>query len=557
MVKHLLRARFDTPQAAPATGPALAPTTPTELALAALWRRVLGRPVRSVEEEFFAAGGDSFRAVQLAAAISAGFGAAAGDGAGVRTPLPARPGRLARHPRPPRRGGGRRRGSGQRDGWAAGGRSGHRGLPFLTELRAQAHDLPLTSQQENFLRWSAEVPGRDAKTVTVQFRVTGALRPELLGRAVLEVVRRHPALRTSFELRGLLLPGIVRAVLRPEPRADITLVDLDGADDDLLNARLIAERDRLTDLAHEPLTRLLVLSRGPADHVVMLGVHHMVSDGWSLGVVLQDLGVAYSALRRERTVPAPRPGTGYRDLVEDANARWPASRAHFARALAGAPAALDPFPGRRPAWTVLTGAQEFTVPAARTAALRERAAELGATPFLAVAAVWSAVLAEHGGRSDLVLMTPVPGRTTPESERTVGCFVQSLLLRVDTSGAPGHAELIDRLRRTYSAALDHQLYPFAEFSPQAPFAAWIRYEAWNAPAQLPGLPCAPWDLPRSNTVPLPMPEGDLHVPELMAAEQPDGSLRCWLRHNTHAFAVETISTLREAFEAGLAAVTGG
>ncbi|WP_323189376.1 AMP-binding protein [Kitasatospora sp. NBC_00240] len=552
VVKHLLRARFDTPQEAPAAaGPA--PATPTELALAALWRRVLGRPVRTVEEEFFAAGGDSFRAVQLAAAISAEFGAAAGTALVFERPsLRAQaawldaPGRAA--------------------GTSSGTSSGTAGQPaagpdtevspFLAELRAQAHDLPLTSQQENFLRWSAEAPGRDAGTVTVQFRVTSALRPDLLGRALLEVVRRHPALRTSFEpVAGR--PGIVRAVLHPEPRADITLVDLDGEDDARLSTRLIAERDRLTDLAHEPLTRLLVASRGPSDHVVMLGVHHMVSDGWSLGVVLQDLGVAYSALRRERPVSAPRPRAGYRELVEDANARWPASRAHFARALAGAPAALDPFPGRLPARTVLTDAQEFTVPAARAQALRERAAELGATPFLAVAAVWSAVLAEHGDRPDLVLMTPVPGRTTPESEHTVGCFVQSLLLRVDTSGAPGHAELIDRLRRTYSAALDHQLHPFAEFSPQAPFAAWVRYESWNAPAQLPGLPCAPWDLPRSNTVPLPMPEGDLHVPELMAAEQPDGSLRCWLRYNTHAFAPETVSTLREAFEAGLAAVTGG
>ncbi|MFE3108022.1 AMP-binding protein [Kitasatospora indigofera] len=559
VVKHLLRARFDTPRAAPAAGPA--PGTPTELALAALWRRVLGRPVRSVEEEFFAAGGDSFRAVQLAAAISAGFGAAAGTA--LVFERPSLRAQAAWLDTPGRRAGTAAGGEAAGSTEAAGSGTAEPATgpatevsPFLAELRAQAHDLPLTSQQENFLRWSAEAPGRDAGTVTVQFRVTGALRPDLLGRAVLEVVRRHPALRTSFEpVAGR--PGVVRAVLHPEPRADITLVDLDGADDALVNARLIAERDRLTDLANEPLTRLLVVSRGPADHVVMLGVHHMVSDGWSLGVVLQDLGVAYSALRRERPVPAPRPGTGYRDLVEDANARWPASRAHFARALAGAPAALDPFPGRRPAWTLLTGAQEFTVPAARTAALRERAAELGATPFLAVAAAWSAVLAEHGGRSDLVLMTPVPGRTTPESERTVGCFVQSLLLRVDTSGAPGHAELIDRLRRTYSAALDHQLYPFAEFSPQAPFAAWIRYEAWNAPAQLPGLPCAPWDLPRSNTVPLPMPDGDLHVPELMAAEQPDGSLRCWLRHNTHAFDAGTIDTLRTAFEAGLAAMTGG
>ena len=525
VVKHELRTRFDAP--APA-GPRTAPATATELALAALWRRVLGRPVPAVEDEFFALGGDSFRAVQLAALMSAEFGVAAATALVFERPsLRAQaawldaPGHTVSEQET----------AGQPEV-----------SPFLTELRAQPHELPLSSQQENFLRWMDEAPGRDAGMVSVQFRVDGALRPELLGRALLEVVRRHAALRTRFvPVDGS--PGVVRAVLDEEPRADITLVELPGAGDEEVSARLIAERDRITDLARDPMTRLLVAGRGPEEHVVLLAVHHMVSDGWSIGVLLQDLGVVYSALRRGRTAPAVRPGPGYRELVEWSNAHWPAARAHFGRTLAGAPAALDPFPGRAAVETVLTGAYELTVPAERAGALRERAAELGATPFLALAAVWAGLLAAHSGHDDLVLMTPVPGRTRPEAERAIGCFVQSLLLRVDAAGSPGYAELLDRVRAASTAALDHQLYPFAEFSPAVPYAAWLRYESWSAPAQLPGLACTPWDLPRGTTVPWPSPGGDLHVPELMAVEQPDGSLRCWLRYNTHAFTAEAVAAL--------------
>nr|WP_223244905.1 class I adenylate-forming enzyme family protein [Streptomyces sp. CBMA156] len=538
VVKHLLRTSFEEP--AEVTG--RAPETERELALAGLWRTVLGRQVRAVEEEFFALGGDSFRAVQLAAAISAEFG------------VPARTALVFE--RPSLR---------AQAAWLEGAEAAPAGPaepegaevpPFLRSLRAQPHDLPLTSQQENFLRWMAEAPDRNVGSVAVMFRVAEALRTDVLREALYEAVRRHPALRTGFVPVPGAEPGVLRAVLDDEPRADVVLVDAPGASDDEVSARLVAVRDRLTDVGSDPMTRLAVVSRGPEDHVVLLSVHHLVSDGWSLGVLLRDLGVLYSALRHGRRAPAVRPGPEYRELVQWSNAHWPVSRTHFAAALADAPAAVDPFPGRRHTEVVLSAAHAFTVAPERAAALRARTAELGATPFLAVAAVWSGLLAARSGQPDLVLMTPVPGRTRPEAERAVGCFVQSLLVRVDASGSPGFAELLDRVRTAATAALDHQLYPFAEFSPRAPFAAWLRYESWSAPAQLPGVACAAWELPRNATVPYPLPGGDLHVPELAVAEQPDGGLRCWLRYNEHAFDAAAVTALAEDLDAALAGAAG-
>ncbi|MCX5409280.1 AMP-binding protein [Streptomyces sp. NBC_00335] len=548
VLKHRLRPLFDAP--AESTGTAVAPSSPTELRLAGLWRRLLGRPVTDVAAEFFALGGDSFRAVQLATGISGEFGVRASTALVFERPSLRSQAAWLDHPD-------RRRNAA--DGGAAGEAAGEATgtetavTPYLAALRAQPHAVALTSQQENFFRWMAEAPGRDAGAVTALFRVTDRLEPETLGRALTEAVRRHPALRTRFEAAG---EGVVRAVLDEEPRVRITLTRAPGATDAEVDALLLVERDRLTDLARDPMARLLVVSRSETDHVVLVAVHHMVSDGWSVGVLLADLGVFYSALRRGRSAPPARSGPGYQELVDWANAHWPASRAHFQAALAGAPEAVEQFAGRRAVDEVLTQAHEFEVPAALAEALRARAAELGATPFLAVTAAWTGLLASRSGRPDLVVMTPVPGRPRPEAERTVGCFVQSLLLRVDASGGPGFAELVDRLRAVYSEALDHQLYPFAEFSPSVPFAAWLRYEAWAAPAQLPGLACAPWELPRGSTVPWPLPGGDRGVPELTVVEQPDGGLRCWLQYNALAFDLPVITELAAEFTAALTAACG-
>ncbi|MCX4689907.1 AMP-binding protein [Kitasatospora purpeofusca] len=540
VVKHELRARFDTPAGAPAGTP---PTTGTETALAAVWRKVLGRPVAAVEDEFFALGGDSFRAVQLAAAVSAEFGVTATTALVFERPsLRAQAAWIATAPR---------------TAGAAPPVEDAALSPFLRELRAQPHDIPLTSQQENFLRWTAEAEGRNVGSVAVMFRVAEALDPGLLTEALYEAVRRHPALRTRFVPVPGALPGVRRAVVDPEPQVEAILVDAPGESDDEVSARLIAVRDRLTDVGEGPMTGLAVVSRAADDHAVLLAVHHIVSDGWSVGVLLRDLGVIYSALRRGRPAPPPRPMPTLGELVTRSNANWPVARAHFARTLAGAPEAVHPFPGRADTETVLSAAHRLTVPAERAAALRARAAEAGATPFQVLATVWLGLLAEHSGQDDLVLMTPVPGRTTPEAEQAVGCFVQSLLLRVDASGGPGFAELLARVRDTATSALDHQLYPFAEFSPLVPFAAWLRYESWNAPAQLPGLACTAWEVPRGATVSYPMPGGDRHVPELAATEQPDGSLVCWLRYNEHAFTPAVVESLATALEARLTEAAGG
>ncbi|MER6910544.1 AMP-binding protein [Streptomyces sp. NPDC000594] len=568
VVKHRLRPLFDTEHTArtedtaavaaggaPAPAPVRpggAPRTPTELRLARIWQEVLGRPVRDVAEEFFALGGDSFRAVQLAAALTEHFGVEAGAAV-----VFGRPALRAQAAWLDERASAAPAGSATGTGDTVAAPAGHTvpGIPpYLTALRAQPHEVPLTSQQENFLDWMAEESGRDVGAVIALFRVTDRLERPALGRALTELVRRHPALRTRFVPVPGAVPGLVRTVLDEEPHARITLHEAPGATDEEVDALLIAERDRLTDLGTDPTARLLVVTRAPEDHIVLLAVHHMVADGWSIGVLLRELGLAYDALRRGREPRLPAHALPYPSLIAWANSQWEAGRGHFATALAGAPSALDPFPGRRTVDQVHTVAHPFTIGAAPAARLRERAAALGVTPFMAVAALWSGVLTARSGRTDLVLMTPVPGRTRPEAQRTVGCLVQSLLVRIDCSGGPGFAELAERVRLAATGALDHQMYPYAEFKPHVvAFPAWLRYENWAADAHLPGLHCGPWTLPRGTTVPWPLPGGDLGVPELTVVEQPDASLNCWIQFNALAFEEDVIASLAEEFTTALTA----
>ncbi|MEU5402891.1 AMP-binding protein [Streptomyces sp. NPDC005963] len=546
VVKHRLRPLFDAPEATRAATSARfgrSPATTTELGLAELWHEVLGRPVRAVTDEFFALGGDSFRAVQLATAVSERFGVEAGsalvfgrpslraqavwlDATAVPAPIT-----------------------------GPGGDAEEVVVPaFLRALRAQPHVVPLTSQQENFLDWMAEEGGRDVGAVTALFRLTSPIDGPMLGEGLTELVRRHPSLRTRFVPVPSDVRGLVRTVLDEEPRARVSLVDAPGATDAEVNALVIAERDRLTDLGEDPTTRLLVVSRAPEDHIVLLAVHHMVADGWSIGVLLQELALSYDALRRGRTPRLPEQAMPYQDLVRWSNSRWEAGRQHFAAALAGAPSALDPFPGRRTVDQVHTLAHPFSIDAEAAGRLRERAGLLGVTPFMAVAALWSGLLAARSGQTDVVLMTPVPGRTRPEAQRVVGCLVQSLLLRVDCSGGPGFAELAERVRVAATGALDHQLYPYAEFKPSVvAFPAWLRYENWAADAHLPGVNCEPWHVPRGTTVPWPLPGGDLGVPELTAVERSDGGLDCWIQFNSLAFERDDITALAAEFTVALVA----
>ncbi|MBB5872575.1 acyl-CoA synthetase (AMP-forming)/AMP-acid ligase II/acyl carrier protein [Allocatelliglobosispora scoriae] len=547
-----LRELFTLAAAPTRSGP---PTTPTEVALAGLWRELLRGPAPSLDDDFFALGGDSLGATRLASAAAERFEvevpvslifetpSLAGQAARLADQIAAAQAAAALQDRRNSSRVGPEADSGadaDGTGSSADDTNSSRVAAILGDGAFAGGGIALTSTQESMLAWMwATGEPRDVGPISVGIRVRDQLDPALLERALSLVIARHDALRTVFTR----VDGVTTARVLDECPPIVTVVD---ADTDERAAELVrADREGLFDLASGPLVRAVVVRIADDDHVLGLAVHHLVFDGASMGVLLGEVGIAYSALRtgtrpRERAVRL-----AYREFVAWTRESWARTLPHWRTTLAGAPAYLEPFRGRAEVGRIRSASLEFTVAPETTEALRRVATEHAATPFMVIAACWSAVLSHWTGTHDIMIMSPVPGRTRPGTESLIGCLVQSLLLRVDTSGDPTFAELLARTRSAALAALDNQHYPFAEFYDKHQGASWLRVESWAGPAHFPGLVSESFELPRALDADWPTPGGepDRQAPEFAVVEQPDGSLSAWLLWNHHAFARSTMDEM--------------
>ena len=303
---------------------------------------------------------------------------------------------------------------------------------------------------------------------------------------------------------------------------------------------------------------LVRLEPAGSGHVLGLAVHHLVFDGWSTGVLLGELARCYDARRRGAACPLPARGPSSLDAYARARARWTTSREHWRAQLAGAPPGPARVPGCSDADRFTARADPLTVAAPLAARVQRVAHRNGVTPFMAVLAAWAQVLGDWTGESEVVVMSPVPGRTDPQDAGVVGCLVQSLLLRVPVADRPGWGPLLSRVRRIVLDATDHQYYPYEEFSRVFRRPAWLRYEQWAAPAHLPGLDSEPFALPRELMFDWPLTDAERGpaVPELALTVQPDGSWTGWLVANDHALDRPAVRGLAASFLAELTDLVG-
>ncbi len=391
----------------------------------------------------------------------------------------------------------------------------------------EAVELSLTATQESLLGWMHETdPPRDAGPVSVGIRIRDAFDIALFERALTHVVARHESLRMVFRDR--------QPVVLEELAPVVTLVDSPEA--------ALADREGRFDLSQGPVVRAAIARVGEDHHVLCLAVHHLVFDGASMGILLHEVGMAYSALRSGAPIEWKPLPLEYRAHVAWARAQWERTTPYWTAALAGAPAHLD-FAARRDATRIRHASLRFDLgPAARVRAVAQAH---NATGFMVIAACWASVLARFTGSGDIVLLVPLQGRTRPGSEHLIGCLVQSVLLRIDASGEPLFSELLARVRRATLDALEHQFHPFARFYQAHSGASFLRVESWAGPAHFPGLESEAYELPRALDADWPTPGGapDLQAPELAVVEQRDGTLSAWLLWNQHAFDRSTMDEM--------------
>jgi amino acid adenylation domain-containing protein len=322
---------------------------------------------------------------------------------------------------------------------------------------------PLSFAQQRLWFLDRLVPGDPAYNMALPVWLQGPLDRAILRRALDGVIARHEALRTTFGVAGSM-PVQVIAPTASAGQGELPRIDLTA-----LGARAREEAERLAreesllpfDLGDGPLLRTALVRLESELHLLCLTLHHIVSDGWSMDVLIRDVAALY---RGEELPPLP---IQYADFAVWQR-QWLSGEvlerqlAHWRERLAGLPAALD-LPTDRPRPPVRGTAGDF-VPLELDADTGERvrglARSLGATPFMVLLAAWCALLQRVTGQDDLCVGSPVANRGRPETDPLIGFFVNTLVLRGDLSGDPTFGELLDRLRPRAIDAFSHQDLPF-------------------------------------------------------------------------------------------------
>ncbi|WP_316527983.1 amino acid adenylation domain-containing protein [Kitasatospora brasiliensis] len=326
--------------------------------------------------------------------------------------------------------------------------------------------LPASSAQERLWYLDRQDPGSAAYLMPAGVRLLGKLDAAVLGDCLTEIVARHEPLRTTFtEQDG----RPVQVVHSPAP-LPLPLTDLCGlAGDEAARSvhELHLQEARLPfDLATDRPIRARLVRLAEDEHVLLLTLHHIASDGWSLGVLLKELSDLYGAFTQGAPSPLPPLEVQYADYVAWHHDRFDEQRLaaqleHWRMCLEGAPVLELPGDRRRPpVRSAAAGSVPFRLDPATVERIEALAAAENATSYMVLLAAVAVLLHRWSGQDDLVLGAPVAGRTRPELEPLIGFFVNTLPLRMDTAGDPSFRGLLDRARAVCLDAYAHQDVPF-------------------------------------------------------------------------------------------------
>ncbi|HEX5870238.1 MAG TPA: amino acid adenylation domain-containing protein, partial [Longimicrobium sp.] len=337
--------------------------------------------------------------------------------------------------------------------------------------------LPLSFAQERLWFLDRMQGASGVYNIPAALRLSGVLNASALERALGEIVRRHESLRTVFPE----VDGAPVQVIHPFRGFTLPVEDLSGLDEGAREAEATRRASegaaRPFDLAAGPLFRAALLRLDAGEHLLLVAMHHAVSDGWSMGVLLGELSALYAAFVEGRDAALPALPVQYADY-----AVWQREQlrgdlldgqlAYWTDQLAGAPALLElPTDHPRPAVQTYRGAYEQV---ALAAGLPERLRALGrresATLYMVMLGALQVLLAKYSGSADVVVGSPIAGRTRREVEPLIGFFVNTLVLRTDLSGDPTFREVLRRVRESTLGAYEHQDVPFeklvAELQPE-------------------------------------------------------------------------------------------
>ena len=322
--------------------------------------------------------------------------------------------------------------------------------------------FPTSLAQQSFWYLDRFEPGNPCWNIAVRFRIIGPLNVGILERSINEVVRRHEILRTSFEL----IDGAIAQIVHAEGTVSLPVDDLSHltsvARDEEEERRTISEAALSFDLKTGPLLRARLLKLAQNEHILLVTVHHIVSDGWSIGVLSDEVAAHYEAFSLDKQASLPDLSLQYADYAIWKNEQSQGiaaeqHRSYWQTRLANLPVCEIPSDHARPeSKTHRSYILSVLLPVSLTDSLAALARKRGCTFYTVALTALKILVARYTHQDDICVGTLLAGRDRVELEPLIGVFINTIMLRTDLSGDPSFLELLARVQQTVEEGIAHQ-----------------------------------------------------------------------------------------------------
>ena len=519
----------------------VAPRTPIEELLAGIWAEVLGLEQVGIHDNFFDIGGHSLKATQVISRVRYVFS----------TELPIRC--LFE-------------------------------FPTVADLSKQIEDIrsqesnlslaitlqPIPREEEIALSFAQQrlwflnqLEGQNTTyNISSGFHLNGTLNEAVLQQSIAEIVERHEILRTTLSV----VDGVAVQVIHHQVHIPVSSVNLEVLPDVEQAAevqRLVKEESqRPFDLVQGPLLRVTLLRLGRESHILLLTIHHIISDGWSMGIFFRELSALYASFSQGESASLPHLSIQYADFAHWQK-NWLQGQVletqleYWQQQLVRVPPLLD-LPTDRPRPPVQTfrgSTQTFELSGTLTQQIKKLGSQSGTTLFMTLLAAFGTLLGRYSNQEDIVVGSPIAGRNRSEIESLIGFFVNTLVLRVDLSGNPNFRELLRRTRQITLDAYSHEDLPFEKLVEELQPERNLSYNPlFQVMFVLQNAESEGWEFPGLTLTPLEIESVTAKFDLTLAMEERESGLRGVLEYNSDLFDGTTISRMLGHFQTLLAGI---
>ncbi len=430
------------------------------------------------------------------------------------------------------------------------------------ERRERVEELPLSFAQQRLWFIDQLAPGGTVYNIPLAVRLSGALNVMALEQTLNEIIKRHEVLRTSFAL----VDEQPVQVIAPAVSLSLAVEELTSLPEPEREAEVLrlaeVEAHQPFDLNRGPLLRVKLWQLSESEHVVLLTLHHIIADGWSMGVLINEVALLYRAFAAGEPAPLPELPVQYADF-----ALWQRERlqgeelerqlSYWRQQLAEAPALLAlPTDQPRPPLPTFNGADEaFSLSVESTQALHRLSRTKDVTLFMTLLAVWQVLLQRYSGQHDIVVGTSMANRNRAETEGLIGFFFNMLVLRTNVSGDPTFLELLNRVKEVCLGAYAHQDLPFEKLVEELqPERSLNHSPLFQVVFVLQNAPMGTLELPGLVLSTLEQQSDETQFELILNMQEAAGKLSGIMGYNTDLFEAETIKRMLGHFQTLLAAV---